>query len=91
MEKVPREIRPLIQEFASDRIGVHPTAQLMHTLRMFDLCERQCFKMVMCDFESDEFFNVMRDGQLVRVCDLIFHYKEEGGVYRPVDGCGGPA
>ena len=88
MKKMPPEIGTLIQEFASDKIGVHPTAQLMHTLRMFDLCERQCFKMVMCDFESPEFFTVVRDGELVRVCSLIFHYKVGGDAYR---GYGGPA
>ena len=88
MGKIPPEIRTLIQESASDRIGIHPTAKLIHSLRMFDLCERQCFKMVICDFESPEFFTVVRDGELVRVCSLIFHYKEEGDAYR---GYGGPA
>ena len=75
---LPQELKSLIQEYASDRIGIHPTAHLMHTLRMFELCKYQCFKIVMCDFESGDLFTVLREGQMVRVCDRFYHYKKGG-------------
>ena len=82
---LPGEMRSLIREYASDRIGVHQNAHLMHTLRMFELCESRCFKMVVCDFESGEYFTIQKEGGVVRVCDLFFHFNEGGEVHRPCD------
>ena len=33
MEELPAELRALIQEYRSDRVGVHPNAELIHSLK----------------------------------------------------------
>ena len=82
---LPEELKSIIEEYASDRVGVHQTAQLIQTLKMFELMQSSCFKMVMCVFKSGDYFVVLRDGgtcrDVVRTYDLFYHKK--GGVYRP--------
>ena len=63
---LPKDVLSKIQEYASDRVGAHQTAQLIHRLEMFQKHKPLHWKVVSCDFEGD-YFIVLRGGETTRV------------------------
>ena len=61
---VPEELKVRIQKYASDRIGVHPAAQLIQPLRRFSTCEQSELKVVLSYYKHGEYFILLRDGRV---------------------------
>ena len=59
---LPQELKSRIRAYASDKIGTHQTAHLIHALDMFD--DPSYFKLVMCRHEIEDYFIVLRDGHV---------------------------
>ena len=62
---LPKELNSLIQEYATDKVGIHPTAKLIYSVRMFETNEKTKFKVVMAG--SIDYFIVLRDGKTTTV------------------------
>ena len=62
---LPKELNSLIQEYATDKVGIHPTAKLIYSVRMFETNEKTKFKVVMAG--SSDYFIVLRDGKTTTV------------------------
>ena len=61
---LPKELNSLIQEHASDRVGVHPTARLIYSVRVFETHDKSKFKVVTT--KHGEYFIVLRDGNMTK-------------------------
>ena len=64
---LPENVLSKIQEYASDRVGAHQAAQLIHTLDVFRDHRPLHWKIVCCDFEAGDYFIVLRGGETSRV------------------------
>ena len=62
---LPKGLNSLIQEYATDKVGIHPTAKLIYSVRMFETNEKTKFKVVMAG--PSDYFIVLRDGKTTTV------------------------
>ena len=58
---LPEDLKSLIQKYATDKVGIHPTASLIYSVRMFETNDKTKFKVVMAG--PSDYFIVLRDGK----------------------------
>ena len=58
---VPEEVQCLIKEYASDKIGIHPTAHLIKKLKFVPTDDLSVVKIILAAYAEDEYFVVLRD------------------------------
>ena len=58
---VPEEVQSLIKEYASDKIGIHPTACLIKKLKFIPTDNISTVKIILAAYNDKEYFVVLRD------------------------------
>ena len=58
---VPEEVQSLIKEYASDKIGIHPTAHLIKKLKFIPTDNISTVKIILAAYTENEYFVVLRD------------------------------
>ena len=58
---VPEEVQCLIKEYASDKIGIHPTAQLIKKLKFIPTDNISTVKIILAAYTENQYFVVLRD------------------------------
>ena len=58
---VPEEVQCLIKEYASDKIGIHPTAHLIKKLKFIPTDNLSVVKIILAAYTENEYFVVLRD------------------------------
>ena len=58
---VPEEVQGLIKDYASDKIGVHPTAHLIKKLKFIPTDNISTVKIILAAYTENEYFVVLRD------------------------------
>ena len=58
---VPEQIEALIKEYASDKIGIHPTAHLIKKLKFIPTDNISTVKIILAAYTENEYFVVLRD------------------------------
>ena len=58
---VPKELQALIQEYASDKVGIAPTARLIKRLKFLPTDNISILKIILSAYEDKEYFIVLRD------------------------------
>ena len=58
---VPEEVQGLIKDYASDKIGVHPTACLIKKLKFIPTDNMSTVKIILAAYNENEYFVVLRD------------------------------
>ena len=61
---VPSELQALIQEYASDKAGIAPTAHLIKRLRFLPTDNISELKIILAAYDEDEYFTVLRDARV---------------------------
>ena len=61
---VPSELRALIQDYASDKAGIAPTAHLIKRLKFIPTDSLSVLKIVLAAYEENEYFTVLRDARV---------------------------
>ena len=72
---VPEEVQALIKDYASDKIGIHPTAQLMKKLKFIPTDHLSIVKIILAAYNENEYFVVLRDARLT--WDYVRSYNLE--------------
>ena len=58
---VPEEVQGLIKDYASDKIGVHPIAQIIKKLKFIPTDHLSTVKIILAAYNENEYFVVLRD------------------------------
>ena len=58
---VPEEVQSLIKDYASDKIGVHPTAHLIKKLKFIPTDNISTVKIILAAYTENEYFVVLRE------------------------------
>ena len=58
---VPEEVQGLIKDYASDKIGIHPTAHLIKKLKFIPTDNISTVKIILAAYNENEYFVVLRD------------------------------
>ena len=58
---LPKDVLPKIQEYASDRVEAHQTAQLIKKLKFIPTDNLSIVKIILAAYAEDEYFVVLRD------------------------------
>ena len=58
---VPEEVQGLINDYASDKIGIHPTAHLIKTLKFIPTDNLSIVKIILAAYDDKEYFVVLRN------------------------------
>ena len=61
---MPSELQALIQEYASDKAGIAPTALLIKRLKFIPTDNLSVLKIVLAAYEENEYFTVLRDARV---------------------------
>ena len=61
---MPGEVKALMQGFASDNVGIHPTAHLIKRLKFIPTHECLELKIILAAFKHDEYFISLRDANV---------------------------
>ena len=59
---VPNELQALMQEYASDKVGIHPTAHLIKRLTFIPTDESSELKIILAAYRHNEYFTILRSG-----------------------------
>ena len=58
---LPKDVQSKIQEYASDRVEAHQTAQLIKKLKFVPTDDLSVVKIILAAYAEDEYFVVLRD------------------------------
>ena len=59
--RLPKDVLPKIQEYASDRVEAHQTAQLIKKLKFIPTDNLSIVKIILAAYTENEYFVVLRD------------------------------
>ena len=72
---VSEEVQSLIKDYVSDKIGIHPTAQLIKKLIFIPTDHLSTVKIILAAYDETEYFILLRDSKLD--WDYVRDYKLE--------------
>ena len=61
---LPEDVLAKIQEYASDRVGAHQTAQLIKKLKFIPTDNLSVVKIILAAYAEDEYFTVLRGARV---------------------------
>ena len=59
---MPNELQALIQEFASDKVGIAPTAHLIKKLKFILTDDSSKLKIILTAYRNSEYFIILNGG-----------------------------
>ena len=72
---LPKDVLPKIQEYASDRVKAHQTAQLIKKLKFIPTDNLSVVKIILAAYTENEYFVVLRDTGVT--WDYVRHFNLE--------------
>ena len=61
---LPSELQALIKEYASDKVGIAPTAHLIKRLKFIPTDNLSVLKIILAAYEDKEYFTVLRGARV---------------------------